>query len=241
MRRKFVRWLSIGAIVISGSLIVKTRPAEALFGFGEDIPFLIQLIGHAVTQIHELSSIIGSTEETASVLDEMNRGIKEVLHLAETAHVPLPPQVYEQAKRIDQAAEAAHRIYGSLPGTAPKYAQDEYQSGIEGLFLSQDAFDYAKFLDDQGRKIKGSAVAANEAAATKLTAESMGVLLQGVDQTNRLQAKGLEINSTHEIQDAAKDGARQQSFLDTHDSIARDFRSNDFTPLTSFDDDGGGR
>src|SRR5579885_1243564 len=134
MQRRCLKWLSIGAIIISSSILVRMKPAEALFGFGEDIPFLIQLIGHAVTQIQELSTIIGAAQDTASVLDEMNRGVKEVLRLAETAHVPLPPQVFEQAKKIDQAAEYAHGLYGALPESAPRYAQLEYQSGVEGLF-----------------------------------------------------------------------------------------------------------
>ena len=176
MTRKLIFWLSIGTIVICGSLLVRIDNAEAMFG--EDIPFLIQIVTQSIQEVSSLTQIIGKSRETVSLLEDMNRGIKDVLHLAETAHLPLPPQVYQQAKQIDQATQTAESIYGPLTEHSPRFTQTQYRSGVEGLFLSQDAFDYSNFMDGQGRKIKDSAVAADQSSATRLTAESMGVLLQ---------------------------------------------------------------
>jgi hypothetical protein len=232
-KRKIMAWLSIGSIVICGSLLVKINRAEATFG--EDIPFLIQIITQTIEEISELSTIISAAQNTASVLQEMNQGVKDVLRLADTAHIPLPPQVYQQARDINQAAQLAQDLYGTTTGSSPKYTQLGYRSGVEGLFLSQDAVDYSTFLDEQGRRIKDSAVVANETAATKLTAESMGVLIQGVDQTNRIQAKSLEISSTRRIEESSKESARLQSFADTQGAISQDFETGTFSTLPSFD------
>ena len=90
-KKRIAKWISIGGIVFFSGLIVQTRNAYCMFG--EDIPFLIQIITQAIAQVRELQSIIGSAQETVSVLEEMNRGVKDVLRLADTAHVPLPPEV----------------------------------------------------------------------------------------------------------------------------------------------------
>jgi hypothetical protein len=232
-KKKLLSWFSIGTIVICGAFLINGRNAEATFG--EDIPFLIQIITQTIQEIQELTSIVNAAQNTASVLQEINQGVKEVLRMADTAHVPLPPQVYEQARQISQAAQLAQELYGATSGSSPKYTQYGYQSGVEGLFISQDAFDYSTFLDQQGQKIKSSAVDANEAAATKLTAESMGVLIQGVDQTNRLQAKSLEISSATHIEDSSKENAKLQSFSNTQAAFELDFQNTAFSSLTSFD------
>jgi hypothetical protein len=232
MKRKHLAWLSIATIVICSSFLIREERAEALLG--EDIPFLIEIIAQAVQTVSSLTQIIGTTRDTLGVLQDMNSGVRDVLHLAETAHVPLPQQVYEQAKQIDQATATAGSIYGILPNTSPKFAQTHYRSGVEGLFLSQDAFEYSTFMDGQGRSIKDSAVVANQASATRLTAESMGVLVQGVDQTNRLQAKSLEITSTNRIEESTKENSRYESFIDTHTVIEADMVGSGFSSLPAF-------
>jgi hypothetical protein len=237
MTRRSIIWLSIGSIVICGSLLVRIDNAEAMFG--EDIPFLIQIVTQSIQEVSSLTQIIGKSRETVSLLEDMNRGVKDVLHLAETAHVPLPPQVYEQAKQIDQATQTAESIYGPLSEHSPRFTQTQYRSGVEGLFLSQDAFDYSNFMDGQGRKIKDSAVVADQSSATRLTAESMGVLLQTVDQTNRLQAKSLEMSSTGRIEESSKENARFESFVDTQTRIEQDMENTEFASLPAFDETGG--
>ena len=231
-KRRFIKWISIAGIVFFSTLLIQTRDGYCLFG--EDIPFLIQIITQAIAQVKELQSIIGSAQETASVLEEMNRGVKDVLVLANTAHVPLPPQVYENAKQIDAATQLASSLYGNVSDHAPAYTRTQYQSGVEGLFLSEDALSYSSFLDDQGTSVKNAATAANQATATRLSAETLGVLLHAVSHENRLQAKQLEIQSTNRIEDSAKEQEKLESFTATQDAIEQDMRAADFAPLNSF-------
>ncbi len=168
------------------------------------------------------------------LLNEMNDGVKQVLLLGETAHAPLPPQTLSEARQIDGATRRASAMYGVLPGDSPFYARSQYQSGVEGLHLSQDAFDYATFLDRQGGQVKSAAVGSSMATATRLTAESLGVLLHAVSHQSRLQAKQLEIQSTQNIEGAAKEEARREGFKEAHDAIERNLRNVDLVPLNSF-------
>ena len=187
--------------------------------FGADVAVLSQILIQAIDEVYKLQQLVGKTEQTVNILEDMNRGVKEVLRLSQTAHVPLPPGVYAQAKTIAQAALEARQVYGGLGDKSPTYAKTHYQSGTEGLSLSQDAFDYSTFLDDQGEKIKSSAVLANQASATRLTAETLGVVLHAVNHSSRIQAKNLEMTSSSRLEDSAKENAKFQSFVNTQDHI----------------------
>ena len=227
-----IHWISISGIVLGSTLLVHTREAYCMFG--EDIPFLIQIIAQAIAQVKELQAIIGSAQETVNVLEEMNRGVKVVLRLANTAHIPLPAQVWDNARQIDAAAKAASSVYGGLSSQTPGFARTEYRSGVEGLFLSEDAFLYSSALDDQGQRVKDAAVVANQATATRLTAETLGVVLHALSHQSRIQAKALELASTRRIEDAAKEDSRFQSFTETHKAIEKDLKTSEFSPLNSF-------
>lgn len=233
MKRKALTWISIAFILFCALFLRPCRLAQADL-FGGDVAVLSQILVQTIQQLSTMRSILGQARDTASMLEELNRGVKEALRLADTAHVPLPQQVYDQAKSLDQALETAHQVYGVLPESAPHYDQMQYRSGAEGLFLSEDAFDYSTFLDKQGEKIKSSAVVASQPAATRLTAESLGVLLHAVSHSNRLEAKNLEIISTTRIENSAKDAARFNSFIESHQTLEGDLRGASVSPLNSF-------
>ena len=233
-KKIIIAWFCVASFVIGG-LTIPFRTARGDM-FGADVAVLVQILAETIQQIGELESIIGSTNQTASILEEMNRGVKDVLRLANTAHVTLPPQVYAQAMSIDQATRMAESVYGSMPNNALDMNRDHYQSGVEGLYLSEDAFDYSILLDNTAEKVKTSAVAANEAAATKLTAETLGVVVEAVSHSNRIQAKNLEISSTTRLESSAKENANYESFLETHDVLSNDFQNENISPLNSFGD-----
>jgi hypothetical protein len=203
--------------------------------FGGDVAVLTQILVQAIDQVYKLQSILGKAKETVQLLEEMNRGVKEVLKLAETAHIPLPPGVYDQAKKIDQAVIKAQQIYGVITDKSPPYMKTHYQSGVEGLHLSQDTFDYSTFLDEQGESVKKAAVLASQASATRLTAETLGVVLHSISHSNRIQAKSLEITSSNRLEESAKDSARYDSFINTHTKIEEDVRKPSFSSLNGME------
>lgn len=232
MKKKVITWICIASIAFLATQSYRAKEARA--GWGTEIPFLIKIIAETIRQVQALHAIIVTTRQTVGLLEEMNRGVKEVLRLAQTAHIPLPKQVFEAAKNIDDATNEAKRLYGKLPDGSPIHTRAHFRSGTESLFLSQDAFEYSKFLDGTGERIKSSAIVANQASATRLTAESLGVLLHAVSHSNRIQAKNLEISATNHLAEAAKEGAEFQSFLKTHSAIERGLRNAAFSPLNSF-------
>ena len=236
---KWISWICISTLAFTTALTFQVERSRADL-FGGDVAVLVQILAEAISQVEELQSIIGKSQETVSILEEMNQGVKEVLRLAETSHIKLPSRTYEMARNIDEATRVAEQTYGALPSTAPRFIRNDNQTGVEGLFLSEDAFDYSDFLDDRGREIKANAVVASQATATRLTAESIGVLLHAVSHTNRLEAKSLEITSTSKIREAAKEESRLDDFTQTQNTIERDMKSSQFAPLNSFNQSAGG-
>jgi hypothetical protein len=229
----FFNRICIILIFLFALYTMKTPPAEADF-WGGDLPLLAQILAKSIEQIRELQEIIGSAQNTVSILEDMNRGVKEVLKLADTAHIQLPKQVYEDAKSIDSAFSTAERLYGMVSKNAPIFQKTHHQSGVEGLFISQDAFEYSTFLDKNGESVKRSAVVANQATATRLTAETLGVLLHAVSHTNRILAKDLEISSTSRLEQTAKENAQFDTYIKTSDFLEDDFSSQQMVPLNSF-------
>ena len=233
MKQKILGWICIAGITI-GAMTIPAHVARADL-FGGDVAVLSQILIQAIRQIAELQTLIGTSRQTVSILDEMNRGVKEVLRLADTAHVKLPKQVYDQANSIDLAMRTAESIYGSIPKNGQLISRDHYQSGVEGLYLSEDAFDYSLLLDETAERVKTSAVVANQASATRLTAETLGVVVEGISHSNRIQAKNLEISSTNRLEESAKSNANYESFLEIQDALSDDLQNQNLSPLNSFD------
>ena len=206
--------------------------------FGGDLVFLAQILIQAIEQVSLLTQIIGTAQDTVSILEEMNRGIQEVLRLSETAHIPLPPFVFEKAKEIKTATEEAKRIYGDISNKAPLFTRIHFESGKEALFLSQDAFEYSSLLDEQANRIKSSAITASQSAATKLSAQALGVILHAVSHSNRIEAKQLEILSSQRLKEAALTDAKVNLYNEAHHSIEKEMKKAPFSGLNSFLGDG---
>ena len=229
MTKKTITFMCIISFLF-GVNAIYPKKAEADI-WGADVAVLAQILVETIEQVRTMTQILGQSQDTVNILEEMNRGVKDVLRLAGTAHIPLPPQVYASANQINQATETARSLYGVIGNQAPNYTRTNYKSGVEGLYLSEDAFDYSTFLDDQGNKVKSASVEASQATATRLTAETLGVLLHAVSHSNRLEAKQLEFNSTKRIEETSKDNAQYESFVDTQNSIEIDMKNNGFNSL----------
>ncbi len=221
-------WLSLMVTVLVLAAPIRQAHADI---WGGDVVVLTQILAETIEEIYKIEQLIGKASDTVNLLEDLNRGVKDVLRLADTAHVPLPPGVYAQAKTIDQAVWQAHALYGEMTQHSPDYTKTHYKSGVEGLSLSQDTFDYSTFLDDQGERVKYSAVDADQVSATRLTAETMGVLLHSISHSNRLQAKELEMSSSDRIENSAKEDAKFESYVNTQQHIEDTLNTSSMSSL----------
>jgi hypothetical protein len=230
MKHKYAFYLSVMLLAFL-CLFPFARIAKADL-FGADVAVLSQILIEDIIEVKTMYQMLTQAQNTSSVLEDMNRGVKDVIRLADSAHIHLPPQVYGSASQMASASQLTRSLYGLMGEQSPNYTKTNYQSGVEGLYLSEDAFNYSNTLDDQGTKVKQASIVANQATATKLTAESVGTLIHAVDQSNRLEAKNLELNSTGRIEDTSKENAEFESFISTESSIVNDMKNNGFTPLS---------
>lgn len=63
--------------------------------FGADVAVLAQILQQTIFQLAELKSILQSGKDTLGLLEDVNRGISDSLHLAETLGI-----------RVDQIGRA---------------------------------------------------------------------------------------------------------------------------------------
>jgi hypothetical protein len=59
----------------------------------------------------------------------------------------------------------------------------------------------------------------------------MGVILHSLSHANRLQAKELELNSSDRIETAAKENAKYESFINTHQHIEDTLKQSSLSSL----------
>jgi hypothetical protein len=94
--------------------------------------------------------------------------------------------------------------------------------------------DYSSFLDKQGSQVKAASIVASQATATRLSAQTLGVLVHAVSHTNRIEAKQLELNSTKRMEDSAKENAAYEAFVEAHESIEFEMKKRGFSSLNDF-------
>ena len=171
------------------------QPAKADM-FGADIPILLEILANALQQLIQLKAMLENTGDTLDLLRDVNRGINDSLALAETLGIRIDPGIYRDLKTVDQATQSLEKIYGIV--TESKLAtvqRNTDQTVAEAVTFNNDLNDYASRIDKIGEEIKRFSHAVSPGGATKLTAESLGVMIHVMNQQMRAQGQGLKLQA----------------------------------------------
>lgn len=164
--------------------------------WGGDIPLLIQIVANTLEQLAKLRSIIQNGSDTLGLLREVNRGINDALALIRTLNTTLSPGVLAQYKNPRELLQFLLGLYGQIPRTSQTALETLHdQTVAESISLHNEAFSYADKIDPEAEKIKDFSRMASPAGASKLTAESIGVLIHVSNQILRTNAAILKIMS----------------------------------------------
>lgn len=183
----------VAALVVISILI--PRPVSADM-FGGDVAVLVQILANAVKQLTELKQIVDAGNGQLNLLREINRGINDSLFLYQTLFPNADPGVYQDWAKIQQAVKGVEDIYGIVVASKDqKLLQNNDRSVAEAISLNNSIYDYSKSIDEIGENIKNFTHQVSPGGAQKLTAQTLGVLLQVVNQSLRTQATGLKLQA----------------------------------------------
>jgi hypothetical protein len=185
----------IAILVAVGILLPIPDTAEADL-FGADVAVLTQILQQTILQLAELRSILQSGKDTLGLLEEVNRGINDSLHMAETLGIRVDPGIYRELRKVDEAVRAVETIYGrAVDSPIATVQRNTDQTVAEAISFNNELNEYAKKLDDIGEQIKSYSHAVSPGGAAKLTAESLGVLIHVMNQQMRATGQGLKLQA----------------------------------------------
>ena len=165
----------------------------SFFGAGETIA-LAKILVENVKQLIELKKIVEAGEDTFKLLDDINRGINDALHLLETINKVSRPGTFYQIKDLSDLKNIISELYGTAPDSlnAPQL-QVHDMTVAESFQMHNQLYDYAKKLDEAGESMKREANSASPGRAQKLSAQNQGAILQALSQLQRNQAQMIKL------------------------------------------------
>lgn len=164
--------------------------------FGGDVVVLAQILANAVQQLAQLKSILDNGKDNLSLIKDINRGINDSLNLIRTISPNSDPGLYKDWEKVSEALIKIESIYGIVIDSKDSRVQkDTDQSIAEAISLNNSIYKYTKVIDEIGELIKSQSHAVSPGGAAKLTAQSLGVMLNLQNEMLRTQATGLKLQA----------------------------------------------
>ena len=203
----------VSVFMVSTMLISFPQPAKADM-WGADIPILLEILANSLQQLVQLKAMLQNSGDTLDLLQDINRGINDSLHMAETLGLRIDPGIYRDLKTVDQATQSLEKIYGIV--TESKLAtvqRNTDQTVAEAITFNNDLNDYASRIDKIGEDIKKFSYRVSPGGAAKLTAESLGVMIHVLNQQMRAQGQGLKLQAQAMVVQNKKDKDQTDQYL----------------------------
>ena len=206
------------SIFVATSLFVST-PAKADL-FGGDVAVLIQILANALKQYIELKNIVENGRDQLDLIREINRGVNDSLQLAQTINPNMDPGIYKDWQNAGDALAKLQSIYGIVTNSPDaKVYSDTDQNVAEAVTLNNDIYKYTQNIDELGDAIKDYSHDVSPGGAQKLTAQTLGVMLQVMNQSLRTQATGLKLQAQTMAVQNKKEKDSTKQYLETANTL----------------------
>jgi len=196
-----------------------TLPARADM-FGGDVAMLAQILANAIQQLAQLRSILDNGKDNLELIRDINRGINDSLNLVRTISPNTDPGLYKDWEKVSDALTKIENIYGIVIDSRDSRVQkDTDQSIAEAVALNNSIYKYTKVIDEIGELIKSQSHSVSPGGAAKLTAQSLGVMLNLQNEMLRTQATGLKLQAQTLALQNRKDKDRTRQMVSGADNL----------------------
>ena len=201
------------------TILAVVPQAKADF-WGGDVVVLTQILANALQQLAQLRSIVQSGEDNLSLMKDINRGINDSLSLMRTISPNTDPGIYRDWNQTADSLGKLESIYGTAVDSHDSQVQQNTdQSVAEAVALNNSVYQYTRSIDDIGEQIKIQSHDVSPGGAAKLTAQSLGVMLNLQNQMLRTQATGLKLQAESIALQNRKDKDRTRQMLEGTDAL----------------------
>ena len=135
-------------------------------------------------------------ERNIRMIKDIHRGINDSLELMKTLDRNSDPGIYREWRNARSALSQLHRHYGGVVPSPDSHVQNDTDiAAAEAIALNNSVYEYSRDVHAVGEDIKHFSHAVSPGGAQKLTAQSLGVMLQVLNQGLRTQATGLKLQA----------------------------------------------
>lgn len=202
--------LVLSVTLIFGSVFLPVKKARADL-FGGDVVVLTQILFQTIQQLMQLKQMYDNARSQYEFIKNINGGIDQALGNLNSTFKHFDPKSYDDWYSVQQGLKKIEDLYGVAPESKDKKSQELGDMVIsEALTLNQNIFERADHVSNIGERIKSRANQASPKGAQKVTAESMGVVVQLLNeslkaqgQQLKLSAQGLALKNREEKQETA--------------------------------------
>lgn len=188
--------------------------------FGGDLIYLAQILANAIKQLTELKSMVQNGQDHLNLIRDINRGINDSLNLARTINPNIDPGLYKDWKNVSDALNKVETIYGIVTNSPDaQIYRDTDQQVAEAVTLNNDVYKYTQDIDELGEVIKAYSHQTSPGGAQKLTAQTLGVMLQVMNQSLRTQATGLKLQAQTMAVQNKKEKDSTKQYLETANTL----------------------
>jgi hypothetical protein len=188
--------------------------------FGGDVAVLVQILANAVQQLAQLQNLLNNGKDSLNLLRDINRGLNDSLNLIRTISPNSDPGLYKDWEKVSDALTKIETLYGIvIESKDSKVQKDTDQSIAEAVTLNNSIYKYTKMIDEIGELIKSQSHVVSPGGAAKLTAQSLGVMLNLQNEMLRTQATGLKLQAQNLALQNRKDKDRTRQMVANADGI----------------------
>jgi len=206
------------AILLSVQLTFLPQARASIFG--EETAVLIQILSNALQQLAQLRQIFQTGKDSLDMLRDINQGINDSLALIKTISPNTDPGLYKDWEKVSEALGKLEGIYGTVIESRDRQVQkDTDETVAEAVTLNNSIYKYTKVIDEIGEMIKLQSHTVSPGGAAKLTAQSLGVMLNLQNEMLRTQATGLKLQAQNLAIQNRKDKAMTRQMVESADSL----------------------
>ncbi len=200
--------------------LIAVSPTAKADMFGGDVVVLAQILANALKQLIELKNLVDNGRDQLDLVRRINEGINDSLRLAQTIDPNIGPGIYKDWQNAGDALQKLQAIYGIVTNSPEsRVYQDTDQQVAEAVSLNNDIYKYTSNIDELGEAIKDYSHDVSPGGAQKLTAQTLGVLLQVMNQSLRTQATGLKLQAQTMAVQNKKEKDSTKQYLETANTL----------------------
>ena len=197
--------------------------------WGGDVVVLTQILANAVQQLIQLRQILSTGDDNLALLQDINRGLNDILGVANTVGQIREPGLYGDVSSVIDGQRMLKEIYGQIPDSSESKVQDHSDQVVsEALTLNNSLYEYTKDIDAIGEEIKEASAIASPKGAQRLTVESLGIMLTVMNQSLRAQASGLKLQAQAMAAQNHKDKKFSEQVRRTSGSLRQAMKKSNF-------------